>query len=225
MAGRAQWLSLLLLALPATAAARPTLDPARLGLLSRYEVLVFSDPGIGGLERSKAIGVIDATPEEVFRVATDYGKYKDFLPRISGSRVLGWDAGGPTVEIVINLPWPVSDAWVSAKYAHQQLPGEIYRVRFDLVRGSMKRYMGSIYIEPWDAGKTAVTYELLVDPNAPATDSMINRGVRSTVKHFVQSLRQRVNDLHRLGYLHPAAAPAPRPRPAEPPGSSIDAQR
>ncbi len=225
MAGRARWLSLLLLALPAPAVARPTLDPARLALLGRYEVLVFSDPGIGGLERGKAICVIDATPNEVFRVATDYGKYKDFLPRIHESRVLSWDAVGPMVEIVIQLPWPVSQAWVSARYAHEQLPGEIYRVRFDLVRGSMKRYVGSIYIEPWDAGKTAVTYQLLVDPNAPATDSMINRGVRSTVKHFVQSLRQRVNDLHRLGYLHPAVAPTTQPRSSEAPGSSIGARR
>jgi ribosome-associated toxin RatA of RatAB toxin-antitoxin module len=218
-------MSLLVVALPATATARPTLDQERLDLLGHYQVLVFSDPGIGGLERGKAIGVIDATPDEVYRVATDYAKYKDFLPRIKESRVFAGDAVGPMVEIVINLPWPVSEAWVSAKYVHQQLPGEIYRVRFDLLRGSMKRYDGSIYIEPFEDGKTAVTYQLLVDPNAPATDSMINRGVRSTVKSFVQSLRQRINDLHRLGYLHPTVAPAMTPRPSEPPGSRVDAKR
>ena len=59
---------------------------ARLDELGRYEVLTFTDPFGSGIERGKAIGVIDATPEEVFRVATDYNKYRDFMPRVTVSR-------------------------------------------------------------------------------------------------------------------------------------------
>ena len=77
----------LILALSGSAAARPSLDAARLAELGRYEVLTFNDPAGGGIERGKAIGVIDATPEEVFRIATDYTRYADFMPRVTSSRI------------------------------------------------------------------------------------------------------------------------------------------
>ena len=73
--------ALLVCALGFPAAARPTLDAGRLDELGRYQVLTFADPFRNGIERGKAIGVIDATPEEVFRVATDYAKYRDFMPQ------------------------------------------------------------------------------------------------------------------------------------------------
>ena len=73
---------------PAAALARPSLDPARLDQLDRYEVLMFGDPVAGGLERSKAIGVFDATPDEVFRIATEYQHYPEFMPRVSSMRLI-----------------------------------------------------------------------------------------------------------------------------------------
>jgi hypothetical protein len=69
--------------LGAVASARPRLDSAGMAKLEHYDVLTFVDPYRNGVDRGKAIGVIDANPEEVFRVATDYAKYKDFMPRVS----------------------------------------------------------------------------------------------------------------------------------------------
>src|SRR5215471_2181926 len=86
-------------ALANPAAARPTLDNGRLDELSRYEVLTFNDPFRNGIERGKAIGVIDATPEEVFRVATDYAKYHDFMPRVTRSTVKETTSDHALVEL------------------------------------------------------------------------------------------------------------------------------
>jgi hypothetical protein len=199
----------------ASAHARPTLDGERLTQLSRYEVLEFGDPFKNGIERGKAIGVIDATPEEVFRVATDYGKWREFMPRVRGSRVHEESRDQATVEITAELPWPAGRNVVTARYLHERLPGEIFRVRFDMLRGTMKQYLGSLYIEPWSPGqsaKSALTYELVAQPDVLAPRSSINRVVRRSASGFVHALRQRINQLHLLGLLHPLPPPSP-PRP------------
>jgi ribosome-associated toxin RatA of RatAB toxin-antitoxin module len=195
--------ALLACALASTAAARPTLDPGRLDELSRYEVLTFTDPFKGGIERGKAIGVIDATPEEVFRVATDYAKYREFMPRVTGSTVKEAARDHTLVELSAELRWPAGASTVTARYTHEKLPGDIYRVRFDMIGGSLRQYLGSLYIEPFAPGKTAVTYELVAEPDTVAPKGAINRGIKRSTGNFVHALRQRINDLHRLGYLHP----------------------
>ena len=195
----------LLFALAGPAAARPSLDAARLEQIGRYEVLTFNDPAGGGIDRGKAIGVIDATPEEVFRIATDYNRYADFMPRVTSSKLREAGADQALVELTAELRWPAGTSTVLARYRYQRLPGEIYRVTFDKVGGSLKQYVGALYIEPFAPGKTAITYELVAEPDTIAPKSAINKGIRRSAGNFVHALRQRINDLHRMGYLHPLA--------------------
>src|ERR1700690_1369179 len=128
----------LTLAVASAAHARPHLDSNRLSRLEKYDVLAFGDPFKNGFEMGKAIGVFDATPEEVFRVATDYGKWKEFLPRVRGSEVRDRKRDGATVEITLDLPWPVGSTLVTARYRHEKLKGEIFRVKFQKLHGNLK---------------------------------------------------------------------------------------
>jgi ribosome-associated toxin RatA of RatAB toxin-antitoxin module len=204
--------SLLLFALcaaPSLASARPSLDASRLAELERWEVLVFSDPHGNGIDRGKAIGVFDATPEEVFRVVTDYARWQDYLPRVRTSSVVERDAVHTTVDLTAELPWPAGRSKITALYTHERLPGDIYRIKFGMLHGQMKQYLGQLYIEPWAPGRTAVTYEVVAEPDVLAPRSTINRSIKKSAAGFVHALRQRINDMHRLGYLHPIAPPAP----------------
>lgn len=202
-----------LAALGSVASARPRLDSTGMAKLDRYDVLTFLDPYGNGIDRGKAIGVIDANPDEVFRVATDYAKYKDFMPRVLSSSVLSRDRNAANVIISAELPWPVGTSWVLAHYEAERRPGEIYSVRFDMMRGSFRQYLGSLYIEPWAPNKTAITYELVAEPKSGvAAHHMVSRGVKRLVGRFVHALRQRINELHRMGYLHPNLLNSDNPR-------------
>jgi Polyketide cyclase / dehydrase and lipid transport len=192
-----------------TAQARPTLDPERLGQLERYEVLSFVDAYENGIDRGKAIGVIDATPDEVFRVVTDFPHYKDFVPRISQSDLTSRSNDGALVRLIADLPWPAGRSWIDAEYRFERLPGNIYRAHFDKRRGNMRQYLGTVYIEPWSTTpgrpQTAITYEFVAEPDVYAPKSALNKGVRRSAASFVHALRQRINEMHRLGMLHPNA--------------------
>jgi ribosome-associated toxin RatA of RatAB toxin-antitoxin module len=195
--------SLLSICASGAALARPVLDNQRMSELDQYNVLIFGDPFQGGIDRGKAIGVFDATPDEVFRVVTDLSRYKDYIPLVRSSEVMTQGRSEALVKLGAELPWPAGKTWVDARYQWDRRPGEIYIVEFGMVQGSFKRFVGRIYIEPWSPGKSAVTYELVAVPDVLAPRSALNRGIRRLTGNFVHALRQRVNDLHKLGYLHP----------------------
>ena len=223
-----RWIGLLACVLaPSLAQARPTLDAERLGELARYQVLTFADAFRAGLDRGKAIGVIDATPEEVFRIATDFPHYKDFMPRISAAETVSRNEELAHITLSGDLPWPAGRTWIEAEYRFEHLPGDIHRIHFEMKRGNMRQYLGSLYIEPFNGKQTAVTYEIVAEPDVSAPKSFVNKGVRRSAGSFVHALRQRINELHRLGLLHPIA-PASPARPAtivEPNPATLKARR
>jgi hypothetical protein len=97
-----------------------------------------------------------------------------------------------------------------------------------MMRGSFRQYLGSLYIEPWAPNKTALTYELVAEPSpSVASHTVINRGVKRLVGKFVHALRQRINELHRMGYLHPNVphSTSPRIAPAPIKSTSLKARR
>ena len=206
--------SLVAAAVESPALARPSLPPDSMLQLAHYKVLTYADPAGGGINKGKAIGLFDATPDELYRVLTDYARYPEFAPRVISARVVDRRGEGRAiVELRTDLPWPVSEAWVLAEFDEEQLAGNTYRVRFWQVKGSLKRYSGSLLIEPWQTwkrgGTSTLTYELVAEPDSSAPRRLINNRVEEAVSKYVHALRQHVNDLRRLGLLHPQAPPQP----------------
>jgi ribosome-associated toxin RatA of RatAB toxin-antitoxin module len=212
--------ALLVATLAAGAAeARPAVGGDGLDRIGHYQVLTYRDPGGDGVIKGKAIALFDATPDEVYRVATEYERYPEFAPHVVSSKVVD-RAGDTGAQVMLNtdLPWPVSHAWVYAQFAHDRLAGDVYRVRFWQIKGSMKRYFGSILIEPWQrwngGGTSTVTYELLFEPDSSAPLRMVNQFVERAASRYVHALRQRINELRRIGRLHPAQPPDPHAKAA-----------
>ena len=177
--------------------ARPTLDSDRLAELGAYNVLTFADPSGGGIDRGKAIGVIDATPEdEVFRVVTDFTKYQEYMPRVSGvEQITRNDDSAQVMLTAVELPFPAGRTWIEVDSSLRAPHGrDLSHPLLDMKRGNMKQYLGSLYIEPWSATKTAITYELVAEPNVTAPKSFVNKGVRRSVGKFVHALRQHINE-------------------------------
>ncbi|HEX2568085.1 MAG TPA: SRPBCC family protein [Polyangia bacterium] len=199
------------------ATARPSLAPDQVkGLVDRWEVLSFSDPVGDGIVQGKAIGYFHVPAEQVFRVVTDYQHYPEFAPRISSVQVV--DRQGDRrafVRLQTDLPWPVSDAWVYAQFEHEQLADGGYRIRFWQIKGSMKRYYGTILIEPWvqyddGGGECSVTYELVAEPaTSLAPKRYINHKIVDATSKWVHALRLHINQLRAAGRLHPTLRAAP----------------
>lgn len=196
-------ITLLLLA-PGLATARPTLQPDQLKALEQGRSLDFSNHVAGtNVKMGKSIFLIDDNPEAVAYVFLEIDKYKNYMPRITESRITKRSGWHTFAVVETDLPWPVKDCWVYAKFTRNNKPGRVYEIKFWMINGTMKNYNGTALIEPWtpDGKRTVITYEILFEPKTAAPHSMITDGVRAVASIFVQKLRLRLLALRKYGKL------------------------
>ena len=203
---RAAWLSAILLAVlslgPVPSQARPVLDAQQTERLSRYEVVLQSEPLGAGSQHHRAVGIIDFPAESVFRVVTSYDRYSEYMPRVLASHVVSQSEGHALVSMEAMLPWPLANVWVFARYQtdgfQDDMDRQAYRVRFTMLRGNMLRYEGLLLLEPYGEGRTMVTYELLAEPDTRMPKSWVQRAIARGASNFVHVLRTRVTQCQRL---------------------------
>src|SRR5258708_25373229 len=98
------------------AQARPLLDEQRLLRLERWDVVSFTDPAGSGAQRHRAVGMFNASPEAIFKVATDYEQYTSYIPRLIGSHVMWQGADQALGMLEAELPWPLRNSWSYAPF-------------------------------------------------------------------------------------------------------------
>jgi hypothetical protein len=194
----------------ADANAAPRLDPKRMERLAKGEIIIFSfdDPKEG--VRGKAIGIVDAPPEQLFGVLRDYEAYREFVPQVRRSqRVRSLGAMQDLVLVETSLPWPIRNAWSVSRFVAKQQKGPVFEIRWRMVQGNMRSNSGYVYLEPWGPGgrQTAVTYEMGANPTRLASDTVLHRGMRLATRGMLRALRKRVEALRIAGRLAPKVQP------------------
>jgi len=102
---------------------------------------------------------IDASPEEVFQVATRFEKYPDWAG-VSSISVLenGRDGLGKTVKLDCGMFGRSISYTLAYTYTRPQ------HMRWHAIAGSVKELVGSYDFQPIGAGRTRVVYKLRVEP-------------------------------------------------------------
>lgn len=165
------------------AAADGTLDTLRTG-----KIVVDSLNGRGtGPKTGRASAIIDAPAEVVAKIIADVARYPEFVPRCTGSRKVR--AG--SFVVFTKLPWPLRDTWAYVKMTRTDRSGLRY-LSWKMLNGTLKSYEGQAWVQPLDAKRSVLTYQMLAVPLvAGAPDSLITRGLRDAAKTMVKALRKR----------------------------------
>mgnify|MGYP001827775844 CR=1 FL=1 len=186
------------------ATAAPSVDPATAKRLKNWEVISTSEKVENQkVMMGKAVGTVADVPEAVLHTVVDVARYKHFLPRIKGSRLVRRRGNQVYAVVESALPWPVRDAWVYVKLVYHRRGGRAYEVKWKMINGTMNQYFGRALIQPWndDASHTLLTYEVMAEPKTAAPDSVISRGVRKVTEVFTHRLRMRVAALRKYRKL------------------------
>ena len=190
----------LIFSVSAAAQGLPTMGKDQLAQLERGQILESSQKIQGSkVMMGKAVALIPDIPEAVAYVLLDLANYKNFLPRITESRITKRRGGHTYAVFETDLPWPAKDCWVYAKFTRYNKPGRIYEIRWWMINGTMKNYTGSALIEPWakDTNKAVITYQLLAEPQTAAPDSVISNGVKQVASTVLQKIRSRLQALRK----------------------------
>lgn len=190
-----RWLcSAILLGSLSVVHARPQLSSEDMTRLDKTEVVGFSKRVSGtGVMSGKAIGIVYDRPEAVLKVILDIANYKAFLPKIKESRLIKVRGDHFFAVLESDLPWPVEDAWVYAKFVKATKANHTYELRWNMINGTMKHASGFILIEPWneDATQTALTNEIHIEPDTMAPDATLSKGTKSIAVNMVHHFRLR----------------------------------
>jgi hypothetical protein len=161
--------------------------------LKAGKILVSSGMG-SEVKPGRASAVIGAPVEVVEKILLGFEHYSDFVPRITDSRKVKDNR----YVLHAEFPWPVSKAWAYIRSSRQK-SGSIRFVRWTMLNGTLKRFEGMAWIQPWRKGRSLLTYQMLVVPKTLAPDGRITRGLRNAVKGMVKAVRKRVAQVQNSG--------------------------
>jgi hypothetical protein len=156
------------------------------------------------VKEMKAIGIIDAEPQAVWRTIRDYAHYDSTMPYTEESRVLRSEEDGKVIYFysVVNAPLVSrrdyiirlvdESAWnegkgyllVTWKAAEGDVPEKDGRVRVKVNDGFWR-------LEPRDGGKrTFATYYVYTDPGGSVPKWIINNANKGAVPDVFRAIRR-----------------------------------
>lgn len=153
----------------------------------------------------KAVGMVDAAPEAVWKVIRDYPKYKERMPYTEAAEVVATEEGGKitwfysrvaapfvakrdyTLKIVDESDWKDGQGFLKSTWsiATDRGPAPMNGV----VR--LKTNDGFWLLEPKDGGKkTFLTYYLFTDPGGSIPKFLVNSANSSAVPDVFRAIRK-----------------------------------
>lgn len=190
--------------IPAVAVAQPAaFSEAEGRKLEAGEVLTRFWKEKAGAGAGWAAGVIDASPERVFRVIADVARYREFMTRMVASRIVERrGASRYRFYYKIDMPWPIADYECVTENVHEEDPRRgVYARRWTLVSGTFHRNEGSWTVRPWRGGRSLLVYQVVLLPTTRAPGALVRYGTKVALPRSVVQFRERVARLRREGRL------------------------
>jgi ribosome-associated toxin RatA of RatAB toxin-antitoxin module len=156
--------------------------------------IVSTSVGSSGIVPGRAMGVVQASAKRVFNILKNVPDYPDFVPRIKQTKKLRKNH----YELLARLPWPLSEARAEIAF-NSGRRGKTYVLRWKMVDGTLEKYEGAAWIQPWGKNRCLLTYQTLAVPTIPAPSALMNRGLRKAVTKMVRAVRKRAAKEHAKG--------------------------
>lgn len=138
--------------------------------------------------------LVDASPERVKQVMLDFAHYKELHPKFRSARVIARQ--GDTTDLYMRLPVRVGPVTIPQSEVMRFGParataGGGWTLEGRGVKGDMKEGHVVMHVVPVDAAHSLLTIDLLLAPNLPAPQSMIDEELRDGAFDLANGMRDR----------------------------------
>ncbi len=179
--------ALVLLALPVRG------EDALKARLGRGEIITGQE-AVEGSEVPAATlqAVVDAPPEQVWRIVSDCGGYQKSMPRIAASKELSREGDTVICEVTADLPFPLADLTAKTRAEHAVVPGKKWSRTWTLEEGDYHENRGSWTLTPFDEdpARTLVQYRVQAKPKVPIPQSLARSFQTRALPDVVKRLRE-----------------------------------
>ncbi len=178
-------------ALATPAANPPMTDSVRHGALD-LELLPDSRTGV---QWGRATGIVEAPPDVVMRIVTDYARYREFLPHFDASRVLSRRGNNAIVYLQVRAVRETTTLWAQLRIFQRRPRGLTQIIEGRMMQGNVARMDARWEVTPLVGGaRTLVAFQFLIDPDLPFPDSIVTNENRRVTRLSLEALRRRVNE-------------------------------
>jgi len=139
----------------------------------------------------RAQAIVNAPLEQVMRVVQDYGRYSEFLPHFTVSRVLSQKGANATVYMEALVIKKTLKVWVQASFRERPRQGNTRIIEGKMMQGNINRLNARWEITPLADGRTLVAFQMLFDPKLPLPDSMISNENSKAASRTIKALREK----------------------------------
>ena len=143
------------------------------------------------IQWGRAQAIVDAPLEQVLKVIEDYGRYADFLPHFTTSRVLSQRGANATVYMEALFIKKTFKVWVQASFRERPRQGETRIIEGKMMQGNINRLNARWEVTPLANGRTLIAFQMLFDPHLPLPDSMISAQNSDAARRTIKSLREK----------------------------------
>lgn len=164
------------------------------GRKKKLTVDVTSEETPTGGRRSVATAVCDLPVEPLFRAATDYERYTEFMPRTVEGRVVSRE--GDVVLFRTALDFVVRKVAYTLRLVLDPPAG---RVTWTLVEGDVTRNEGSWQFDDLGDGRTRVTYTTWVEIDLAVPKRVLNKLVAASLPDVIERTVARARGFPRGG--------------------------
>lgn len=145
------------------------------------------------IRSGRAIVLVNAPLDAVMREVTDYGRYRDFMPRFRQSRAISGRGANRRVYMQVTILGGRAEIWALTRFFQRAPRGETRIIEGQMVEGNVDGLWARWELTPVDSGsRTLVSFEMFVDPSFPAPSSLVTSENERWAARAARALRTRV---------------------------------
>ena len=145
-----------------------------------------------------AEGVVKTPTPELWKIISDCANFSKTMPSIKASKALGFVKGFKRCELVVDLPWPISDLRSVVDVKLEQKPKGVYVRSWSLVEGDYHKNQGIWRLLPYKNGYTLLQYEVHVEPKISIPGFIKRAAQKSKIPDMYKRLRQEIKKRGKL---------------------------
>lgn len=166
--------------------------------LEKLKILVHLKEVPGqAVKRARALALLDASPEAVFKVLRDFNTFENFIPYCKEVNVEHQEKDRYRVRFVLDLPWPLGNRHYVLNLVdrHETVEGKPVLVsEWTYIQGSgnINDTYGSWEMLAYGKDRTLVRYTVFTDPGGKLPTWVRNFSTTIAVPKVIKGLRKEV---------------------------------
>jgi ribosome-associated toxin RatA of RatAB toxin-antitoxin module len=163
------------------------------------------------VKKATAIALVDAPPEQVFAVLTDYNEFTRFMPYCKKVKLQKRKDEKSWVRFELDFPWPIGDRHYVLQMTDRReevagTPVLVSRWTYEPDSGNINDSKGSWELIAYGPKRSFVRYTVFTDPGGSVPNWAGNMATEVAVPKVIQGLRERAKT-KAAGKPKPSAKP------------------